>query len=143
YKEAHDQLKKYGHAKEVFISTLKKLALVSLPVIAIILLTGETLFAFVFGEEWRVAGEYAKILIPLIMIRFMVAPISVSLSVFERQKISLYWQLGLLALTILVFVVTYLLGWEIKQFLILMSAVLSLYYIYFIFLLYKVVSGKK
>jgi O-antigen/teichoic acid export membrane protein len=143
YKEAHDQLKKFGNAKEVFLSTLKKLVLVSIPVILIIILGGETLFAFIFGEEWRIAGLYAKILIPLIMIRFIVAPLSVSLSVFERQKISLFWQLGLLALSILVFVISWWLGWDIESFLILMVSVLSLYYIYFIFLLYKVVSGKK
>ncbi|PLX08951.1 MAG: hypothetical protein C0596_03825 [Marinilabiliales bacterium] len=142
YKEAHDQRKKFGNATEIFWSTFKKLLVLSIPLVIVILSIGEWLFAFVFGEEWRVAGTYAKILIPLIAIRFIVAPLSVSLSVFERQKISLLWQLGLLIISIIIFAISATLGWEIESFLILMVSVLSLYYGFFIFILYRVVSGK-
>jgi O-antigen/teichoic acid export membrane protein len=142
YKEAHDQRKKFGNATEVFWSTFKKLALLSIPLVLVIGIFGEWLFAVIFGEEWRIAGTYARILIPLIAIRFVVAPLSVSLSVFEKQKISLLWQLGLLALSLIIFGVTWYLDWGIESFLILMVSVLSLYYMYFIYLLYRVVSGK-
>ena len=142
YKEAHDQRKKFGHAKEVFVSTLKKLLLIAIPMTITIFLLAEWLFAFVFGEEWRIAGQYAKIIMPLVGIRFVLAPISVSLSVFERQKISLFWQLGLLFLSLVIFGTTWHLGWDIESFLILMTSVLSGYYLFFIFILYRVVSGK-
>ncbi len=142
YKEAHEQLKKYGHAKEVFISTLKKLSLVSIPIILVIFFLGEWIFALVFGEEWRIAGYYAKILIPLIMIRFVSAPLSISLSVFERQRVSLFWQIGLLVLTLLIFALVKVFSLGMVEFMIILSSVLSLYYIYFLFLLYRVVSGK-
>lgn len=142
YKEAHDQRKKFGHAKEVFVSTLKKLLLIAIPMTITIFFVAEWLFAFVFGEEWRIAGQYAKIIMPLVGIRFVLAPISVSLSVFERQKISLYWQLGLLFLSLVIFGITWQLGWDIESFLILMTSVLSGYYLFFILILYRVVSGK-
>ena len=142
YKEAHDQLKKYGHAKEVFLSTLKKLGLLSIPIIIVVFFLGEWLFAVIFGAEWRIAGYYAKILIPLIMIRFVTAPLSISLSVFEKQKISLFWQIGLLVLTVLIFGFVKFFNLNMISFMILLSSILSLYYIYFLYLLYKVVSGK-
>jgi O-antigen/teichoic acid export membrane protein len=142
YKEAHDQRKKYGNARDVFMSTLKKLTLISLPIIFIIFFFGEWIFALVFGEEWRIAGEYSRILIPLIMVRFITAPISVSLSVFERQKISLLWQVGLLVLTMTIFALVWYFNWDMITFMILISSVLTGYYIYFIFLLYRVVCGK-
>jgi O-antigen/teichoic acid export membrane protein len=142
YKEAHDQRKKYGNARDVFMSTLKKLTLISLPIIFIIFFFGEWIFALVFGEEWRIAGEYSRILIPLIMVRFVTAPISVSLSVFERQKISLLWQVGLLILTMVIFALVWYFNWDMITFMILTSSVLTGYYIYFIFLLYRVVCGK-
>lgn len=142
YKEAHDQRKKFGNARDVFISTLKKLSLISIPIILIILFFGEWIFALVFGEEWRIAGEYSRILIPLIMVRFITAPLSVSLSVFERQKISLFWQVGLLAISLAIFGFVMYFGWNMITFMILLSSVLTLYYLYFIFLLYRVVCGK-
>lgn len=141
-KEAVDQLRKYGNIKEVFLNTLKKLVLISLPIFIIGFLFAEDLFAFVFGEEWRIAGEYAKILIPLIFIRFIVAPVSVSLFVFERQKLSLYWQLGLLALSLLSFAIAWYFHLDIKMFLSLMVSVLFFYYLFFIYILYRLVSGK-
>ncbi|HNY44146.1 MAG TPA: oligosaccharide flippase family protein [Bacteroidales bacterium] len=142
YKEAHEQMKKYGHAKEVFWSTLKKLSLMAIPIIVVIFFLGEWLFALVFGEEWRIAGYYAKILIPLIMIRFVTAPLSISLSVFEKQKVALYWQIGLLVLTLLVFGIVKIFDWDMISFMILLSSVLSLYYLYFLYLLYRVVARK-
>jgi O-antigen/teichoic acid export membrane protein len=142
YKEAHDQRKKYGNARDVFMSTLKKLTLISLPIIFVIFFFGEWIFALVFGEEWRIAGEYSRILIPLIMVRFITAPISVSLSVFERQKISLLLQVGLLILTMAIFALVWYFNWDMITFMILISSVLTVYYIYFIYLLYRVVCGK-
>lgn len=142
HKEAVDQRKNLGHAKPVFFNTLKKLLLVSLPVFLVLFLFSEEIFAFVFGEEWRMAGKYARILIPLIFIRFVAAPVSVSISVFEKQRISLYWQLGLLILSISVFGITMIASWDIMTFLLCFVSVLFAYYIFFIFILYRIVSGK-
>ncbi|HKK69263.1 MAG TPA: oligosaccharide flippase family protein, partial [Bacteroidales bacterium] len=142
HKEAVDQRKKYGHARPVFISTVKKLVVISLPLFAVIFVFAEDLFSIVFGEEWSVAGSYAKILIPLLFIRFIVAPVSVTLSVFEKQNISLYWQLGLLFLSLGVFALSWFIGWHIKTFLIYLVAILFFYYVFFIFILWNVASNK-
>ena len=142
YKEASDQLKKNGNAKEVFITTVKKLSLLAVPMVIVVFIFSEFLFALIFGEEWRVAGEYARIIVPLIGIRLIVAPISVSLSVFEKQRISLLWQLGLLLLIFAIFGITYYYSLDIKTFLTITTIILSVYYFYFIFILYRVVCGK-
>jgi O-antigen/teichoic acid export membrane protein len=143
HKEAVDELKKYGHAKRVFLSTLKKLLLISFPLYFLIFLFAEDLFTIVFGDEWAVAGQYAKLLIPLWFIRLVTAPISVSLSVFEKQNISLYWQLGLLFLSILVFVLALLFSWSIQVFLLCFVLTLFFYYSFFIFILWKVVKNNR
>jgi O-antigen/teichoic acid export membrane protein len=142
HQEAVDQYKSRGHAKIVFISTLRKLILISFPLFIIIFLFSEDLFAIVFGEEWRIAGEYARILIPLWFIRLVVAPISVTLSVFEKQNISLYWQLGLLFLSLLSFGLSWMLNWSIQSFLMCFVSILFFYYIFFIFILWNVAKNK-
>ena len=139
--EASKQRREYGNATQVFNNTLKKLLLISVPIFFVVFFIAEDAFAIIFGEEWRVAGLYAKILIPLFWARFITAPISVTNSVFEKQKISLYWQLGLLTLTILIFLLAFLYKVDFQTFLYYYSGILSTYYIFFIFILKKVSSG--
>jgi len=136
--EASRQRKEFGNATQIFNSTLKKLLIISLPLFLIIFFLIEDIFAFVFGEDWRIAGQYAKILVPLFWAKFISAPISVTNSVFEKQQISLFWQLGLLLLTLLIFLFTYIYQQDFKTFLYFYSGILTLYYIFFIFILKKV-----
>lgn len=85
----------------VFLSTFKKLLLVSLPVFFIAFFIVEPIFAFVFGEEWRVAGTYAKIIIPLAGFRFISSALSPTINIFEKQQYSIIIN-GVLLLTTLV-----------------------------------------
>jgi len=61
-------------------------AMAGLPVLVVLLLAGPQLFAFVFGEPWRDAGVYARILSPVIFLDFVRAPISQVPLVIGRQK---------------------------------------------------------
>jgi O-antigen/teichoic acid export membrane protein len=54
-----------------------------------LLLAGPALFAFVFGEPWRPAGEFAQALVPFYLARFVVAPVSQTLNRFERLDLHL------------------------------------------------------
>lgn len=81
YQEAGKERKETGRAINSFIATLKKLLLI-LPVFVIIYFSVEDVFAFVFGETWRVTGEYAKILTPLFAIRFVSSSLSSTVSIF-------------------------------------------------------------
>jgi O-antigen/teichoic acid export membrane protein len=53
----------------------------------ILLIWSEPLFAFVFGEEWLLAGTIAAILAPLLAIDFISAPTGRTLIVLEKQKV--------------------------------------------------------
>lgn len=48
------------------------------------------LFAFVFSEEYRQAGEIARYLMPWIFMNFLVSPISAITLIFNKQKQALY-----------------------------------------------------
>lgn len=50
-------------------------------------LAAPPLFALVFGEAWRAAGEVVQVLIPLQLARFVVIPISQTLYVFNRHDL--------------------------------------------------------
>ena len=54
-----------------------------------ILFAGPMLFAFVFGEAWRTAGEIVQLLVPLYLARFVVTPVSQTLNILRRQSLHL------------------------------------------------------
>jgi O-antigen/teichoic acid export membrane protein len=72
--------------KKLTIGTIKKSSLVSLPFLILLLLWGPQLFAFVFGKEWEIAGEYARILSPWIFLDFIRATVSQLVLIVEKQE---------------------------------------------------------
>lgn len=83
-----------GGARRLITTTLVRLLAVGLlPSIAIALL-GPALFSFVFGDVWTGAGELAQVAVWGYLAQFVVAPISRTLTIMEKQSMQLAWDLG-------------------------------------------------
>jgi len=61
------------------------LALVTLPLVVVLVTTGPMLFAWLFGERWRQAGELARALAPYIGVHFIAAPLAVVTLAWRAQ----------------------------------------------------------
>ncbi|WP_299434128.1 lipopolysaccharide biosynthesis protein [uncultured Aquimarina sp.] len=72
---------------ELVFNTHKKLFFLSFIPLTILLVFGDNIFAFIFGEEWRIAGDYAMIMIPWIFFNFLVSPITFIITIKEKQQI--------------------------------------------------------
>jgi len=92
-----------GQCKAIYQKTFKRLLLISIVPFSVFFFLAPTLFAWVFGEEWRVAGEYAQILTPMAFLQFITSPLSSMYMIAEKQKMDLLWQMFLLALVIISF----------------------------------------
>lgn len=68
------------------------LFLIYLPVVPILLTWGDSLFAFIFGEQWREAGVYAGYLAIAVAVRFAVSPLSSVLGLKKNIKKGASWQ---------------------------------------------------
>lgn len=96
--------------KTVYLKTLRRLLILSiLPFLAFFFVAPD-FFSLVFGEEWRVAGDYARILTPMFFLRFIASPLSTVFIVAEAQKLDLAWQIMLFALVFVAFLSGYWLG---------------------------------
>jgi O-antigen/teichoic acid export membrane protein len=62
------------------------LALPALVLMAVLLLAGPWLFAWVFGAPWREAGELARALAPYIAAHFVAAPLAVVTMAWQAQR---------------------------------------------------------
>ena len=94
-----------GNCREAYGYTFKVLALLGIAPAMVLLLFSPQLFAWVFGETWRPAGELARILAPLCFLNFIASPLSYVFFVAGKQKIDLVWQVALFAMTITSFLV--------------------------------------
>ena len=135
FKEASKEKQERGNVKNIFKNTIKKLIFTGLPIFGILFFIIEDLFAFVFGEEWRIAGIYAKILIPFYAIRFVVSPISVLNQVYLKNKLGLKWQLGLLLLQVAIVYTGNMLNINFIYLVYLLSGSASMYFIFYLYLI--------
>ena len=92
-----------GHCKAIYQKTFKRLLLISVVPFVVFFFVAPELFAWVFGEQWRVAGEYAQILTPMAFLQFITNPLSSMFMIAEKQKIDLLWQICLLTLVVVSF----------------------------------------
>lgn len=75
-----------GNCRNIFVKTFKSLALVGLAPLIVITLFGPQLFAFVFGKDWYMAGEFARLLAPMYYLNFISGPLSY-LFIFHKRLI--------------------------------------------------------
>jgi len=129
YVQATEEKKKTGVSSQTFRLSFVILFLVGIVVYGTLFFTVKEIFLFVFGDKWILAGEYARIMMPLFFIRFLVSPLSNTNNVFEKQNISFLWQTGLLIATLSVYFFAKYFKFSIEQYLYLYTGFHSALYI--------------
>src|SRR5699024_9109922 len=76
---------------KMIIRTTNVLLLISIILFGTVILVGPILFAFVFGAEWVVAGEYARWIALWSITNFSNRPATRALAVINAQKFHLYY----------------------------------------------------
>ena len=82
-----------GEFRGIFTRTLRTTALISLPPFVILYVSAPSLFEYVYGATWRIAGEYAQILILASFFQFVLTPLDKGAVVMGATKYIFYWQL--------------------------------------------------
>lgn len=142
-KNAIEEKNKLGNSKNTFINTF--LLLISLGTIFFIPIYFfiEDVFSFVFGENWRTAGQISRYLIILIFIRFIVSPLSMTNQIYGNQKYDFAWQISLFLNTLIICVIAYFFSLNVKTFFLIYAIGLSCNYVVYGLLLFKASKGKK
>ncbi len=91
----------------LYKNTLKKLIILSILPFIVLFFIAPSLFAFVFGEPWRVSGEYVQVLIPMYFLQFVTTPLSNMFLVSEKQSLDLYWQIYRLVVAVVAIAIGY------------------------------------
>ena len=86
YKEASEKVAKGEKITKLLRTTILTLALISFPAFLMIMIFGPKMFAFVFGEVWREAGVYARIMSPWLFVSFISSPVSHLPVILGKQR---------------------------------------------------------
>jgi O-antigen/teichoic acid export membrane protein len=102
----------------------------------------EDFFAFVFGEDWRMSGVYAKYLIPFFMFKFIASPLTSIHTAFEKQKLSFTLQLIMFVLSMGSLLYAYINLLIFEHYLLLFSVLISIFYIYRVLIILKIAKNQ-
>ena len=141
FQEAAKEKQETGKAVNTFNKTSKKLFILSVVIFTPLYFILPTILGIVLGAEWRIVGEYGQIILPFVATQFIAAALSNTNSIFEKQKISLIWQSGLLVLSISILIFSNLYSLNFDVFLNIYSLAIALYYALLFFILKKVSEG--
>lgn len=142
FRQANENKTSQETMSHLFRSVVYKLLISGLIFFGFLFFSSELLFGFVFGEDWVIAGAYAKILIPFFLIRFVAAPVSILLTVYEKQKTALIWQVFFLIVNLFVVLVCIVLSIEFSVFLVGVSVTNIFSYLVLLYLSYAVIGDK-
>lgn len=138
FQQATIEKNETGKAISSFRGTVKKLFFIGVPIFTVLFFLVEHLFAFVFGNDWKIAGVYAKILIPLYFVRFVVVAVSNTTNVFELQKLALIWQFSLFLLSMFMIYLSKHFNFNFENYLFYYTILITLNYLALYFILKQV-----
>ncbi|KWW20407.1 hypothetical protein AS888_18760 [Peribacillus simplex] len=99
-----------GRVLHLYKSIITKTAMVGLPSMALLAVMAPGLFSFVFGEEWRVSGQYVRLLSIMLLAQVNIMPVSQILFLVNKQKTQLVWEISRLLLLCIGVVFLFTLG---------------------------------
>ncbi|KMN36354.1 hypothetical protein VK91_21700 [Lysinibacillus sp. LK3] len=134
--------KDYKKNIKLTLIILGSLVIISIFIAPIFIFWGEPLFAIIFGEEWRIVGEYSKILIFPFLIRFIISPLSVVFLKPENILLGGLWQFIYMIVSLIVALKYLPLGMMLYLKAFAISEVL-IYFLYLIMIFIALNRGKK
>jgi O-antigen/teichoic acid export membrane protein len=127
YKDAAEYYLQNGNLKRPIVRTIGIALIIALPVMLVLLTAGPWVMSVVFGQQWREAGVYARILAPWMFFDFIRSTIYSALMVTGRIKSMLAFSLAGAALMIIPLFIGGIIFRDARATLILVSACQSLY----------------
>ena len=90
YQRAAEQHARGLPLRPLLVKSFTALLALSIPPALLLMAVAPPLFAWAFGPEWRVAGEYTRLLVPWLALKFATSPATALFAVLGRQR-TMFW----------------------------------------------------
>lgn len=141
--KANEDFQRYGAFDKLFIKLLKYLSIISIAVALIVFFFLPKMFGFVLGEKWITSGYYTQILMPMIIVDFIAMSLSGVLTITEKLKQTLIWQICFVSVSVLSILLGGLLSKKIETTLYFFTFARLIAYLYLIILSYYYSKGNE
>lgn len=131
--------KRPAEIRTLTYAVIKRLLVLALVPTLVLLMFGESIFAFAFGARWSLAGEMASLLAIYLLFQFMHAPASHLLSVFQGQRLLLMLNVQRALLTVACFAGGHLLELPITSVVLIYAITLSAHYLFSLLMTLRVI----
>lgn len=141
YQRLNEMYLKGQKLKGFILKVAGLLSIISLIPFFVLFFFGPDLFAFIFGSEWMLSGELAKIMAFALSIRLVVSPLSPAFFVFNRVKLLFVLQTCRFITTTITLLIAKKFSFSI--FIIIYTVHDSLFYIVYFFLIIYISSSQE
>jgi len=131
-----------GKFDKLFIKTIKYSFLLALIPYLLLLLFAPQIFTIVFGQNWILAGSYARILVVMGFLSFVIVPIDFSCILVGNTKYDFFWQLSQLIFISLLCLISIFTKFSILEFIVLFVIIRSAHYLAQLYFNYQFSKGK-
>ena len=135
--KASKDLQHTGDCRHIFLVTFKKLFIIATIPFILFYFIAPSLFLFVFGPEWEMAGIYAQIMTPLFFLQFISSPLSNMFLIAQKQKLDLLIQIFSFIVMLLGMVIGYYLSKDVSTILYIFTFIYSIKYLIQLTLSYR------
>ncbi len=98
--QASEEFANTGSCKRIFFSTIKKLLLISVLPFLVFFAVAPFVFGFLFGQEWEIAGQFARIMTIPFFLGFTLSPVSSVFYIINKTQAYLVLQIMLFAMIV-------------------------------------------
>lgn len=83
-----------GQALGLFRSVVKRMLLLGVAPALAIAFMAPWVFDHLFGDNWTLSGEFARIMAPLLLVALVVGPVNMAITILGWQKVQLGWEVA-------------------------------------------------
>ena len=143
YKEASKEYLAKGEFKKTFFKISVILSIISALFGIFIYYLSPSIFKILLGETWIEAARYCQILVPMFCIRLVVNTVAYGFQIVGKQNLEMFYQILLVAMSILVFVIGKQMDYGIVDYLKKITISFSIIYILYYCSVMKCALGKR
>jgi|LSQX01.3.fsa_nt_gb O-antigen/teichoic acid export membrane protein len=140
---ANEDFVKHGNCISIYKKLLVRLTLLGLIGSFAIIAFLPSIFGFVLGQQWEIAGQYSQILLPMMTLSFISMSLSGVFVVVRKMKISLLWQIYYTAITVTSLLIGFFIFKTMMGTLLCFAVGRGSAYLLYIILSYKYSKGSK
>lgn len=127
--------------RKLFRDAAVRLLLIGIGPTIILMVGGPFLFSLIFGQQWEVAGVYARYLAPALLAQLVMSPLSETTIILERLDLQLLTDSVRIGLVLAAFFAAERLGWSANLSILALSAALLVSYIVYFVVAWRLVRS--